>query len=178
VLNGYYDYFWDSGTMTVAGTTTVAATNVQVNAPTLSLYADNTFAATNFDIWSGPTAYRAVAKDNLGRRGTNTVTLAAIQNYAIFSYDENGNMLSDGIFDPGLSRNFDYDDENQLTRVTVTNVFKSEFNYDGKMRRRVRREYLLRTFLTSYFWPKWVVWIRTRGRTGVVSCGQITTLWS
>jgi len=32
-------------------------------------------------------------------------------------------------------RAFDYDDENQLIRVTVTNVFKSEFTYDGLRRR-------------------------------------------
>src|SRR5205823_2651159 len=50
-------------------------------------------------------------------------------------YDLNGNMLSDGL------RTFDYDDENQLVRVTVTNLFKSEFSYDGKLRRRIRREY-------------------------------------
>jgi RHS repeat-associated protein len=48
----------------------------------------------------------------------------------------NGNLLSDG------TRVFEYDDENQLTAVTVSNSFRSEFVYDGKMRRRIRREYV------------------------------------
>jgi RHS repeat-associated protein len=43
--------------------------------------------------------------------------------------------LSDG------TRGFDYDDENQLIRVTVTNGWKSEFSYDGRMRRRIRKEF-------------------------------------
>jgi len=36
---------------------------------------------------------------------------------------------------------FAYDDENQLTAVWVTNTWKSTFMYDGKMRRRIRKEY-------------------------------------
>ena len=54
-------------------------------------------------------------------------------------YDLNGNLLSDG------RRGFEYDDENQLTKVTVTNVWKSEFSHDGKMRRRIRKEYAVLT---------------------------------
>ena len=52
-----------------------------------------------------------------------------------YSYDLNGNLLSDG------QRGFAYDDENQLIRVTVTNVWKSEFTYDGKLRRRVTKDF-------------------------------------
>jgi YD repeat-containing protein len=52
-----------------------------------------------------------------------------------YIYDLNGNLTSDG------TRGFDYDDENQLIRVTVTNSWKSEFTYDGKFRRRIRKEY-------------------------------------
>ena len=40
----------------------------------------------------------------------------------------NGNLTNDG------SRNFAYDDENQLTSVCVTNVWSNNFVYDGKMR--------------------------------------------
>ena len=47
------------------------------------------------------------------------------------TYDLNGNLTSDG------TRAFAYDDENQLIRVTVTNSWKTEFAYDGKLRRRV-----------------------------------------
>src|SRR5439155_27340414 len=39
-------------------------------------------------------------------------------------------------------RTYDYDDENQLIRVTEASSWKSEFTYDCKMRRRIRREYL------------------------------------
>src|SRR5947209_9811391 len=64
-----------------------------------------------------------------------TVNLPATVGYV---YDLNGNLTSDGL------KGFDYDDENQLIRVTVTNSWRSEFTYDGKGRRRVRREYLWR----------------------------------
>jgi hypothetical protein len=46
-------------------------------------------------------------------------------------YDLNGNLTNDG------TRNFAYDDENQLTSVYVTNVWRSDFVYDGKLRRRI-----------------------------------------
>ena len=49
-----------------------------------------------------------------------------------FTYDLNGNLTGDG------KRCFAYDDENQLTSVWVTNAWRSEFAYDGKMRRRIR----------------------------------------
>jgi YD repeat-containing protein len=56
-----------------------------------------------------------------------------------FDYDLNGNMVFDG------NQAYDYDDENQLIRVTVTNTWKSEFTYDGKMRRRIRKEFSWQT---------------------------------
>ena len=120
--------------MTVAGTTTSAATNVTVNTLNAILYADSTFARTNLSLIDGTNSFTAIAKDSLGRVDTNTVVSFLPANLT-FSYDLNGNLLSDGL------RAFDYDDENQLIRVTVTNVFKSEFSYDWKMRRRIRREY-------------------------------------
>jgi len=61
-----------------------------------------------------------------------TVNLPASVSYI---YDSNGNLTSDG------TRGFDYDDENQLIRLTVTNSWKSEFTYDGKMRRRICKEF-------------------------------------
>jgi|GEM_PF-1240982 len=123
-----------SGTLTVEGTATSVATNVTVNTLPATLYADGAFARTNLVLVNGATNYTAIAKDLYGRFDTNTVavTLAATNNYR---YDLNGNLLTDG------RRAFDYDDENQLIRVTVTNAWKSEFVYDGKMRRRIRREY-------------------------------------
>jgi hypothetical protein len=124
-----------SGTLTVAGTTTSAATNVTVNSLTATRYTnDNTFAKDGFSLTDGTNTFTAIAWDNLNRTDTNTIDayLPASPNY---SYDLNGNLLYDG------RRAFDYNDENQLSRVTFTNAWKSEFTYDGKMRRRIRKEY-------------------------------------
>lgn len=45
--------------------------------------------------------------------------------------DLNGSLLCDG------RRHFAYDDENQLISIIVTKSTKSEFVYDGKIRRRL-----------------------------------------
>src|SRR5213076_298447 len=123
-----------SGTLTVAGTTTSAATNVTVNGSAANRYNDNTFALAGFTVTNGNNTYTAIASDSYGRTDTKSVsiTLPASVNYI---YDLNGNLTSDG------TRGFDYDDENQLLRVTVTNTWKSEFIYDGRMRRRIRKEF-------------------------------------
>ncbi|MBI3851947.1 MAG: RHS repeat-associated core domain-containing protein [Verrucomicrobia bacterium] len=124
----------NSGTLTVAGTTTSAATNVTVNSQTATLYLDNTFAKAGFTVTNGNNTYTAIAQDTYNRKDTNSITvnLPATNSY---TYDLNGNLLSDG------KRGLEYDDENQLMRVTVTNAFKKEYLYDGKMRLRVRKEF-------------------------------------
>src|SRR5690348_13213463 len=53
----------------------------------------------------------------------------------LFVYDLNGNLRTNGL------QILDYDDENQLIAITVSNAWRSEFSYDGKMRRRVRKEF-------------------------------------
>jgi RHS repeat-associated protein len=123
-----------SGTLTVAGATTMPASSVTVNSQSATLYSDNSFAKDGFTVTNGANTFTAVATDADGRSDTSSVTvnLPASPNY---QYDGNGNLLSDG------TRAFDYDDENQLIRITVTNAWKSEFSYDGFMRRRVRKEY-------------------------------------
>lgn len=123
------------GNLTVAGTTSAGATNVTVNTSNAILYADNTFARTNVTLSDGNNTFTAIAKDNLGRQDTNAVTVN-LPATVTFSYDLNGNLLTNG------ARFFEYDDENQLVRVTEPTKWKSEFTYDGKMRRRVRKEYL------------------------------------
>jgi RHS repeat-associated protein len=52
-----------------------------------------------------------------------------------YHYDLNGNLLTDG------NRNFAYDDENELISVWQTNVWRNDFVYDGKLRRRIERDY-------------------------------------
>jgi RHS repeat-associated protein len=124
----------NSGTLTVAGTTTPPATNIAVNGSTASLYADATFALGGFTVTNGNNSFTAIAKDSNGRRATNAITVN-LPGTNTFTYDANGNLLSDGL------RNFAYDDENQLITVWVTNTWQSQFIYDGKMRRRIRKEF-------------------------------------
>src|ERR1051326_7995528 len=129
----------NSGSLTVAGTTTSAATNVTVSGTGLSsgsawIYSDFTWARQGANFVSGANTYTATATDAYGRSSSDSVSVN-LPATNIFAYDSNGNMISDG------SRGLDYDDENQLTRITATNAWKSEFAYDGKLRRRVRREF-------------------------------------
>jgi RHS repeat-associated protein len=116
--------------MGIANTTA----SVTVNNTGASLYGDYTFAAQGLTLVDGNNTFTAIGQDSLGRKGTNAVTVW-LPASATFQYDANGNLLSDG------RRGFAYDDENQLVRVTVTNAWKTEFQYDGKMRLRVRKEY-------------------------------------
>src|SRR5439155_9027574 len=50
-------------------------------------------------------------------------------------YDLNGNLRTNG------TQMLEYDDENRLVTNWVANAWKTEFAYDGKMRRRIRKEY-------------------------------------
>src|SRR5271155_3302288 len=121
----------NGGTLTIVGTTTSPATSVSVNGTAASLYLDATFAATGLPL---TTTYTATAADSYGRHSTNTVTVSVATNVT-FQYDGNGNLTNDGL------RNFVYDDENQLIQVSVSNAWMSQFSYDAKMRRRIRKEY-------------------------------------
>jgi RHS repeat-associated protein len=123
-----------TGTFTVAGDTTSAATNITVNGGNAVLYGDFSFAKDGFSLTNGNNNYTAIGRDALGRLDTNAVTVNLPSTVA-FTYDLNGNLLSDG------KRGFDYDEDNQLIRVTVTNASKSEFVYDAARRMRIRKEF-------------------------------------
>src|SRR5262249_19789557 len=134
--------------MTVAGTTTSRASSVTVtvngNSGSATIYTNNnTFARANVAIVNGNNTFTAVATDSLGGGDTKTVTPKQPRSVS-YSYDANGNLLGDGL------RTFTYDQENQLTSVTVTNgVGKStrtDLVYDGLQRLRIRREW---TWLNS-----------------------------
>ncbi len=127
-----------AGTVTVAGSTTSPATNVAVNGTSVALYGDHSFA-WNFAASSGLNTYTAMAQDIYGRVSTNTTAVTVIPTNNAYAYDLNGNLLADG------TRNFAYDDENQLISVWQTNAWRSDFVYDGKMRRRITREYAWNT---------------------------------
>jgi RHS repeat-associated protein len=132
--NNQLDSVSRSGTLTVAGTTTSSATNVTVNTSNAVLYSDATFASTNHNLVNGTNPFTAIAADSLGRRDTN-ISICYLPTPISLAYDLNGNLRTNG------TRIFEYDDENQLTRITEANAWKSEFTYDGKMRRRIRKEY-------------------------------------
>jgi RHS repeat-associated protein len=129
-----------SGAFTAAGLVQ-SATNVTVTVKangegggtSATVYADKSFARTNITLAEGNNTFTAVATDSLGRTATNSVT-AWLPTTASFTYDANGNLTSDG------RRGFAYDDADQLTSVTVTNAWRSEFTYDALGRRRVRIE--------------------------------------
>jgi RHS repeat-associated protein len=124
-----------TGTVTVAGTTTTLASSATVNGLAATTYnGDHTFVSAGFTLTNGSNIYTAIAANSLGQSSTNSVTcwLPATNSY---TYDLNGNLLSDG------NRNFAYDDENELISVWVTNVWRSDFVYDGRMRRRIHKEY-------------------------------------
>jgi len=123
-----------TGTLTVAGTTTTNATSVTVNGSAANRYGDATFALGGFTVTNGINAFTAIAQDALSRKDTNTVTVN-LPSTPTYSYDANGNLLGDG------NRILEYDDENQLTRVTVGIASKSEYTYDGRLRRWIAREY-------------------------------------
>ena len=115
-------------------TTTSPATNVTVNTTNAFLYADVTFASTNQPWVNGNNTFTAIAKDVYGRRDTNSITVNLPGTNAC-AYDLNGNLLTDG------TRSFAYDDENQLVSVWKTNAWRSDYVYDGKMRRRIVKEF-------------------------------------
>ena len=123
-----------AGRMPVAGTTTSPATNVTVNTTNAFLYADGTFASTNHLLANGLNTFTAIAQDTYGRSDTNTVAVN-LPTLFQFKYDLNGNLRTNAL------RTFDYDDENQLITVTESNSWKSEFVYDGKMRRRIQKDF-------------------------------------
>jgi RHS repeat-associated protein len=119
----------------VAGAVQGTASSVTVNGSAATLYADQTFAQAGVSLTDGTNTFTAVATDTLGRWDTNTVT-AYLPATVTFAYDLNGNLRTNG------TRLLDYDDENQLIRITEPGAWLSEFVYDGKMRRRLRREYV------------------------------------
>ena len=102
-----------------------------VNGQPAATYSDVTFAAPGFTLANGTNIFTAIAKDSQGRTDSN-VSVSYLPSSVSFTYDANGNLLGDG------NRCFAYDDENQLTSVWATNAWRSDFVYDGKMRRRIR----------------------------------------
>lgn len=123
-----------AGAVVASGSTTSPANSVTVHGQGASRYADNTFVVS-LAVAAGVNTETAVAQDAYGRSSTYTETITVVPTNNAYSYDLNGNLLSDG------SRNFTYDDENQLIAVWQANAWSNNFVYDGKMRRRIERDF-------------------------------------
>jgi RHS repeat-associated protein len=125
-----------TGSLTVAGFVTRPATNATVNGQSAELYADQTFATTSGLTLTnnGTNVFTVIAQSSTGSWATNTLN-SYLPSTLNFLYDANGNLTNDGV------RAFSYDAENQLTNITAANAWRTEFQYDGLNRRRVRREY-------------------------------------
>ena len=104
-----------------------------MNSTNASRYNDATFAAPGFTVTNGNNVFTAVGTDSQGRSSTDSVSVNLPSSVSP-TYDANGNMTSDGAL------GYDYDDENQLVRIRGAS-YLTEFAYDGKMRRRVVRQY-------------------------------------
>ena len=113
-----------SGTLTVAGAFEGSPTSVTVNGQAATVYNDDTFARAGLSLADGVNTFTAVAQDADGRSATDqrSVNLPASVDLA---YDLNGNLVTNG------TRILEYDDENQLIRITEPGRWKSEFVYDG-----------------------------------------------
>ncbi len=66
---------------------------------------------------------------------TTNVTTLTLPAQVTLAYDADENLISDGL------HGYTYNADESLAVITVTNGWKSEFTYDGLMRRRVRKEY-------------------------------------
>lgn len=122
-----------SGTLTVAGTASVAPTTLTVNGNAATVYQDFSFSYAGLTLANGNNTITAVgARPGQSSTASQIFDLPSSVNY---QYDANGNLKSDG------KRAFEYDEENQLASVLATNSWKAEFIYDGKLRRRIRRDY-------------------------------------
>ena len=134
-----------AGTLTVAGQSTLLGAgldHVTVSGTGLSsgnaeVYADGSWARTNATLADGDNTYTATAVEYAwlnGRTAQDSVTVH-LPATNTFVYDLNGNLRTNG------TRVYDYDDENQLIRVTEPGTWKSEFSYDGLLRRRITKRF-------------------------------------
>lgn len=123
-----------SGQLTVAGAVSRPASSVTVNGLTAGRYADNTYASSTYALTNGDNTFTIVAQATTGQYTTN-VLIQNLPATVTFQYDANGNLTNDGL------RSFSFDDENQLTNITVIGQWKADFVYDGFGRRRISKDY-------------------------------------
>ncbi|MEQ1910052.1 MAG: hypothetical protein ABMA15_14595 [Vicinamibacterales bacterium] len=117
-----------SGAVVFAGTLSEAAT-VTVNGLPAPVQSDHSFRAS-VPVTSGSNTVTVVATDGNANTTTQAYALTSSGAAKTFTYDDTGNLTSDG------TRTFEWDAENRLVAVT-TGTHRSEFSYDG-LDRRVR----------------------------------------
>jgi RHS repeat-associated protein len=132
-----------TGTLTVAGNTTTRATNVTVNALSATMYGDTAFALPGLPLVDGTTNFTAIGMDASNRVDTNLISVSLTASSSLV-FDANGNLRTTG------NQVLEYDDENQLTSVTVSNGWRSEFTYDARGRMRIQRDYAYLPASNSY----------------------------
>ena len=119
--------------LTVAGSLTNTPASLTINGQNATIYNDLTFAVTDgVELNNGLNQFTAVVSSGLTMTNVFLKMLPASVN---LRSDLNGNLVWDGL------KAYDYDCANELTRITVTNAWKTEFAYDGFGRRRVRKEF-------------------------------------
>jgi RHS repeat-associated protein len=109
-----------AGTLDEAGTVTIGGKSADVST-------DNRFSATTV-VSSGTSSVQVAAKDYSGNLRTNTYQVSQTGSSTSYTYDDNGNLTSDG------TRSFEWDAENRLLAVEA-GTHRSEFTYDGGARR-------------------------------------------
>jgi RHS repeat-associated protein len=124
------------GTLTVSGSVTGAVTSLGVNGTNAVIYSDGTFATTSgMTLNDGNNLFVTAGSNSSGALVVSTKMATKLPVTVSPVYDLNGNLVSDGL------KGFEYDDANQLVRVTVTNQWRSEFVYDALGRRRISKDY-------------------------------------
>lgn len=124
-----------TGSLNFAGAASTTMSNLTVNGLGTALYSDNTFATTNgLATVNGVNTLVTIGTDAAGDRITNVFTVN-LANSSKLVYDANGNLVSDGV------RSLVYDDLNELVQVTMTNTWRTVYDYDGEGRHHDRREY-------------------------------------
>jgi RHS repeat-associated protein len=114
------------GALRFGGTVNEPAT-VTVQGKPAQVTADNRFTGSA-SLPSGTSSVEVRATDPSGNVRTNTYQVSLTGASKSFSYDANGNLISDG------SRSFEWDAEDRLLAVTL-GTHRSEFAYDGRGRR-------------------------------------------
>ncbi len=128
-----------SGWLTVAGSFGGQLSSLYVNTNRAELYSDATFAtAQGLSLANGYNQFVTAGTNAAGALVLSTVTTNWLPVTVSFSYDLNGNLVSDG------QKSYEYDRANQLTSVTLPGEWRTEYAYDGLGRRRINREYTWR----------------------------------